>query len=270
MIRFDNIDVILGSSGILADSASISSSNNLQNFYSIGNYESVIAPNGPVIHDITIDYTLKLKDQSLFTYLSEIKQNVSGIAGIRFEIGGLYGNGYITSLKMSSSENAPISCSVSFSCFHGLSGTYESKRQSVSYDKNRENIAHAWTTYFLIDTSLYPSTYEFSYDISVGWSPVYIVGSKTPYSVLLNEVEENISFVTDSYIPIDFSGVNLVNRGILSDLPNSLQLNSLSYLWGPSSLSLAFDLREMQIKSIDSSFSTNDFGRFRVTAGKYY
>lgn len=270
MIRFDNIDIIIGTTGVLADSASISSSNNLQNFYSVGNYESLIAPNGAISNNISIDYTLKANEDILFNYISQVKQNISGIAPIRIEIGGLYTNGYPTSLKMSSSENSPISCSISFVCFSELSGTYESKRQSISYDKNRENIAHSWTTYFLTNSSLYPSIYEFSYDISISWNPIYICGSKTPYSVLLNEAEENISFVTDAYIPIDFSGASLVNRGILNNLPNSLQLNGLSYLWNASSPSIAFDLRNMRIKSIDSSFAVNDFGKFRVNAVKYY
>jgi hypothetical protein len=286
MLYFDNVDVILNNTGIMAESASVEQTNSLTPIFSIGRKGiSAQAPSGPHKTTFQVNYYLELDNEPSYEVISTIKNliNETTLSGIQIEIAGVTGyNCFLDSYSFKAVANELIKASVSFSSYVPLSGKFNKKRSDVVYNKSN-SIAHGWSTY-VVSTGTYESlpTYELAYNFIAAWEPIYVIGKKTPLEVKLLSANEKVSITKDKYAEVTFSGKSPFNDIIQSDLVDQeVDLMNLAFLCRTGYASGIFQLNDpcqsllfnlSGAKVVASQFNANidDFVRTTTEITRYF
>lgn len=208
MIRFDKCQVLINNTGILANSANISSENSLQPIKSVG-YRGVssMTPVGPIGHSIDINYTVQLDKDPNFLTVSGLKEYNSGtLTPSIIEIGGITGFGYISNYSFNVTPNNVINANVSFACYNDFSGDLKEMQYSGNIG-NDQNIAHSWSTFFNSNNNYISNPIlNLDYSFQANWQPIYTVLHKEARHVELISAEERVSITKGDYTKINYSG----------------------------------------------------------------
>lgn len=273
IIYYDNVDLLVNNTGILANAASINSINTLEPAYVLGNKGIInISPNGPIKSTISISYFPEVDKEPSYGALTSLKTltNETGWTGIRIELANITGyNCYLTSYTLRASPNEITSASVTYDTFVPLSGDITAKRTGISYHTN-DRWLHGWTAYVThTGDYLTDPTYEFEYNFNAQWEPVYVLGQKFPIEVHLRQASERIAFVRDSYKHIQFSGEHVSGNYITG---NSLNINMMDISWvcGTLNSGLLFNVSGAKISETLLSVVSEEFVRNRVAIQKFY
>lgn len=216
MVYFDNCDVIVNGSGLLADSASLNIDNSLIPIYVLGKKGIVNqSPNGPLRSTFQFSYIPEVSNEPNYNCTQIINQLLNDIyySGVSLEIGGIIGtNCYLQSYSLKATPNNLIKVAASYISFTPTFGQIKNKTSGIIYDLTN-TLGHGWTTYVLSTGDfLSVPTYEFAYDFKANWEPIYTIGNPYPIQVKLLEGEEKITIVRDTSYNIDFSGNNACNQ----------------------------------------------------------
>jgi len=279
-INFDNCDVAINHSGILALNASINTSNSVEAAYCLGYVRPVNQlPFGPIQTVFNASYIPEISQEPNYATVNKIKVmlNDSGYMGEKVELAGLTHNYcYLTDYSLRVSPNNLVEASVSYATFWELCGGLRQKSNRIDYI-NRGDLCHSWTTYIL-SSGDYTSKpiYDFNYDFRVSWQPMYVIGSKTPTEVKLLNAQESITFVMDEYRNILFTGESVYSN-VLTGNDGNLQFRNLSITCqdgcdstGVDSSSLTLNVSGFKIKSINPVVQIGEFLRVQYQADKYY
>jgi tartrate-resistant acid phosphatase type 5 len=209
MVYFDNCDVIVNNSGIVAESATIDVANSLRPIYSVGKIGMTRkVPNGPVISNFRINYVPEIDNEPIYALASIVKaQSNVDHSGIRIELGGITGfNCYLTSYAVRAVPNEIVKASATFTTFTPLSGFIKQKKAGVNYNINN-SIMHGWTTYAISSSGYFNNpTYEFNYELDSEWEPIYRLGSRVPREVKWMGSTERFTLVRDRFYGPTYSG----------------------------------------------------------------
>lgn len=285
MIYWDNVDIIIGgTTGIVAENASLSSKNSLVPIYSIGNRGTHnISPNGPVTHSFSFSYVLTVNDDPNFFIASGIKNiaDDTTYTPIPIEINGLTGFGYLKSLSYQARPNDIIRANATYESYINLSGSaYVDQSYSGDY-KNTNNIAHGWTTYFSTQNGYFEAPiYNLNYEFESNWSPRYTIGKKEAAQVTFLSAREIVSIDQETYTPIQFSGEDGLGS-ILENNTSGLDFMTLGivgfseYDTGikPSTgdyTNMPINLSGCKISESNTEAKINDILSNKVTLIKYY
>lgn len=276
MINFNQIDVLISGSGVLAQSASIDSSNSLTPIYSIGKYNPCNhSPNGAIKNNFSISYIPETSNEINYNIVSYLRTLANDVihSGIQVVIGGVTGyNCYLNSYSLRVAPNEILNVSVNYSSFQEISGNLNQK-QNTTYNA-KDFIPYGFSTFILNsgDASNLP-VFDFSYDFSANWEPIYKVGQKTPTQVNLMSASESLSFTRDTLTKIQFSGQKL-NEGYFTINGNDTTIDIYNwqvYCSGTGSFTpLIFDISGAKINNIQLSAQINDIVRVKTTAQKFY
>jgi len=278
-INFDNCDVAINKSGILAQNASISTNNSIEAAYCLGYVRPINQlPFGPIQTTFNASYIPEISQEPNYAVVNKIKVmlNDSGYMGEKVELAGLTHNYcYLDDYSLKVSTNNLVEAGVSYSTFWELCGDLRQKSNRIDYI-NRGNVCHSWTTQILGsgDYLLRP-VYDFNYDFKVSWQPIYIIGSKSPTEVKLLGAQESISFMMDIYRNISFTGEDVYGN-LLEGNGGNIQFKNLSIMCsdGCGSTgddgSLSINISGFKIKSVNPAVQVGQFLRVQYQASKYY
>jgi hypothetical protein len=241
MISFEKCDVTVNGTGIMADSASISSSNPIEKIGILGQRGAYTNSfEGAFQSDIRISYFLEPNNEPIYSLVNQIKQfNAITFPAIPIIIGGITGQGYLKTYNINVATNDIVKASAEFICFAPTSGTLVESNGSITYNEdNAEGLAHYFSSAVISKYDNLSRTNQvweesinlnnLSYSFSTNWAPMTYVGMRYPKYVKLLEAQESIE-ISHEYLknlemtkqdPISFVTSNTYNSRNLNKSMN--------------------------------------------------
>ena len=293
MIYFNDVEVTVNGTGILANSASISSRNQIQPVRVLGRKGIAFqAPAGPIQSDFNISYMPETDNEPNYNIVKAL-QAYGGTGGNQFqnrgvivEIAGVSGYCYLNGYNLSVSPNAPAEASVSFVAYKKVTGSLRRKgdypHAAVTYNaQNSDRLAHGWTTYFTTEAETRTNQiYDFGYDFSINWQTAHALKETAPYSVRFMSAEETITITRDITSDMVWSDVTPYSgtpaTGVL--FPNkrpgkstTINLHSVGLLCDQSDdKKLSFNTSGAMVTQHDGNVAMDDMVKNTVTIKNYY
>lgn len=214
MLYFDEVDVKVNGSGILAESASVSTTPALETYLALGCKGPFSnTPAGGIKTSFQFDYFVEMVNDQAFNVATGLRNSHNALtySSVPISIAGISGEGYLESYSIRYSQNDLAKASATFICFSPVSGNLISKSNLVKYNPakysglvNFTDLRYVSGIWDLPGWS-YPIL-DFTFAFNAEWEPVYIVGSKNPSQVQLHSINERVTFTSDKYYPLVFSG----------------------------------------------------------------
>lgn len=280
MLYFDQCNIMVDNSGLLADSVSLNAQTNIQPIYGIGKRGIFNqSPEGPTEGNINISYFLNLQKEPIFPITATLKNLTGNYNGATIIIGGITGyQCYLTEYQIKNVPNQLTKVSASFVTFKPFSGMLRNRVSGeVAMSGFSGYLAHGWTTQILSGTSyLTAPIYDFGYSFNVEWQPIYVLGNQLSNDVILSKMTEQVSFIRDTYHHIQFSGEEATktsSNAFLQKNSNN-EINLLPYIFvsdtGAGSPSITISLSGFRIRNSELNAQADDFVRTSVEATKHY
>lgn len=272
MVLFDNCDVVVNFSGLVAESASIDSENSLAALYSLGKIGIFQqAPQDNLKSIFSFSYYPEISLEPNFNVVSFIKQLTNEIwSGITLEIGGVTGyNCFLQSYSLTATPNNTVKAQATYITYFPLSGDVKSKSNLVNYNIDN-SIAHGWTTFIgSQDNALIIPTYQLDYQFSANWEAVNIIGQTTPSQMILQEGSEQMIIIRDKNYNIQFSG---------QEYEDSFSLMNISLICPPTGYTgvlnscggIQIDMSSGQLIRSEIKSALDDIVRVSTTIRKFF
>ena len=271
---FDNIDILVSNSGLLATDASISQTNSLIPGYSLGKFWAVNQPpDGPIKSTFSFSYYPSVTGEPSYDILNTLRGLSEDIlySGTKIEIAGITGyNCYLRGYEIQSSPNNLVRANAVYDTFVPLSGQITSKTGTTDFYRYNDRVAHGWTTYISSSGNrLIAPTYSFDYKFNANWGPIYILGQKDPYEIHFLGGTEEMSFVRDSFTHIQFSGEEVTGTYITGDWAIEL-FNYKLIATQSNSGALSFDISGAKITDTKLVAGVGDFVKTATSIRRFY
>ena len=290
MIFFNNCDVRINGTGVMASTASVSTANPVRAMRSMGKNLAVsIAPDGPYANEVKMTYLLEIDKDPVFANVLDFinlqynttNPNYEDIPGRNLSVGGITGTYYLNSYNVSISQNQLIRATANYVSFVPSTGELRKRSEVLDYAENYSGLAHSWTSKLTSDDGdLEMPIYDFTYDFKGQVSPVYVLGQKFPKQVMLQTAEETISVTKEDSRLIDFHGESgwVLFSGRLEDgtyfHENNnpfIKVEPLSGLCEGGTIdSISFPVSGMKIESSDITIDTNDYAKCTCVLRRYH
>lgn len=293
---FNKCDVAINGSGVMADSASINTSNSLEPIRSVGKKGIIYqAPVGPLQATYDISYMVETNNEPNYNIVQALRslENSFHNKGVVVEVGGISALCYLTQYSLTSAPNEPVKANVSYQSWQPTTGSLSDTPLvgpfgggAVSYNSQRSSgIAHGWTTYISTSANaLTNKSYGFDYNFQMNWEPAFAFQRLDPYDVRFINAAETINLVRDTHYDVFFSGSEaarvllatgeLTKEGIRMGVPKdkNINLHSVGILCDPQAYSskLSFDLSDATIVSTNVNASLDDLVKTTLTLKNYY
>lgn len=234
MIEFQNCEVIINKSGILAESASLASTSPLSPLYALGRRSAICeSPVGQFATTLNVSYIPETIWEPNLEIIADLKtaHNNFTYPFITGSVGGVTGDFYLQSYNLRSVPNEPNKATVSYVGFKHISGSLQDKQAATIFDPlNSTGTMHGWVTFPNMYSTNSAPIYEFQYDFRANWLPIYTLGNIYPTQVQLIGGAETLAFVRDVHSGILFSGESSVTHLDLSLTNSAVLLTGLSYI----------------------------------------
>jgi len=213
MVYFDNCDVVVNGSGILAESASVQSVNYLDPAYVLEKRGEAGQPVKDSIRSmIDINYLVEADNEPNLEIIETIKQFREDdyvAKGFSVEVAGVSGTFYIQDYRLGIQPNGAAKANVQFVTYEPLGGSLSSKKvggDAIDYNKSN-SIVNGWST-FVTSSGAHAEfpTYDFQYQFRAQWVPIYAMGAKYPKQVQLMNASEMLNLTSNIHRHITFSG----------------------------------------------------------------
>lgn len=271
MTFFNDIVVLINGTGVLANSAGISTNNSVQPIKLLGlNRPPCQIPQGPVVSKCSISYIPNLKNDKVFEYVRFARTgDYNQSPSFTLSMGGLSGSFYLDSVSFRLSENSIFQNSVSFSSYNQLSGSIRAQDYNETFDSNELGLSE--TTVF--NQGIYGSPTNvlgFEYSFTISPQPLYRVGRSEPSQMLFDDLKETVVIDSEVYNHIQYSGQDIEDYTDVT----KVTLNSASMLFnqtfgGYDVHSEVFSITGFQVTSNKVSYGLNDIARTSVEGVKY-
>lgn len=222
MISFEQCDVTINGTGIVAESAILESNAPLAAAPILGHtYPYAYAKQGFIRTSAQINYVIESDREPNFGMVT-FHKNYTGEAGINpipIVVGGVTGQFYLNSWSLSSSEHEPIKASVSYIGFTPLSGSLAQKSNTVQYNVGSgSGFAHVYIAQLsmrfqndgnqnaLVTRYTSKNIFAFNYEFRTSLNPVHVIGSKYPSEVKHFGAQESVRILHNHFTPIDSTG----------------------------------------------------------------
>lgn len=279
-VYFDNIDIAVNYSGILATRATIDSSNSIEGAFLLGRINQFnTIPVGPIKTTFKFEYIPEISQEPNFVIVNKIKNLIidTGYHGEKVELAGItQDNCFLNSYSLRAQPNNAVQASVSFISFFPVCDSQTEKQNLTPYI-NDGNMPHYFSTYVLnsgdnIDKPVYNLEYNFTCD----WNPVYVIGRKYPVAIKMLNAVETLNFGMDTFKSATFSGQKLTDSDLfnLSD-SNTIKFSNLSlicsnYCSGNSDNLISIPIDKFKIINTNLSAGSSEYIRSDYTCVRYY
>ena len=267
---YDQAQVIVNGSGIMANSVSISSKNSVEGIKSLGVYGAVNqVPKGPLETNISCDYILEIGNEPNYNELQYLKTipDTNSYSPLKVEICGVTGYCYMDRYGVRVRQNSPTTVSVSYRAFEELEGVPSTEVTGVFDQSEARNVSHSWSTFILPEASDDAIFSDFSYDAQLSWRPIYRLGSRYPSQVQLGGIKETMAITRNLYKPITFSGESSERYYAFT---SGIQLNGLEAIYGNSTDNITFAITGVPVVNSEYSLSSPNYSAVTSRIEKYY
>lgn len=277
MLFYDQVDVTVNESGVLAQSASIDSSAELTPIYSVGRKGiSAQTPNGPRSYSADISYYVEVDNEPNFAAINNLKTFDSlteDAPPIYLNIGGISGAFYLSSYQIQAAPNSPIQASVSYVGFTQISGNARGKSGAVDYNlSSGSGIAYGFSAYITTTgTFSVPPKFGFGYSFAAEYKPIYRIGVEEPFSVKLMSANEQMNIVsTGLYMP-DFSGSDPIAKLFEANGSTGIRIFGMKFLCNENDdQSLDINISGAKINSSKLGITLDNIITTETTFNKFY
>ena len=303
MIFFNNCDVRVNGTGVMAENVSLSTSNALVAVRSMGrNLAETSDPDGQYSTQVRMSYYLEVEKDPVYANGTDYLGMVHNVVNPNYEdipaniivVAGITGAYYLNSYSLSVSQNDVIKAQASYVGFTPPTGIIQKRAEKLDYAESFSGLAHSWTTTLIAEESvILEPVYDFQYDFKGVVNPIYVLGQKYPKQVQLLTAEETISVIKES-ASINISGVGMDAHPITfygesgwqlfsgqledgtsfneynADSPPRIKIEPLSGLCDTSNSYMEFDFSGMKIESTDITVDANDFAKASFTLRRYH
>lgn len=281
MIEFQNCNVTINGTGLVAESASIDTDPNLIPIYVIGKKGTAnVSPNGFLKNTIKFNYYPLLESEPIYFLSSGIKNFVNSagtMTGVIVTVGGITGyNCFIENYSLKAAPNELVRASVSFASYIPVSGSLSTGMTNV--DTN--SLAYGWATYVASGSNyLTVPTYAFEYNFNANWQPIFIIGNNLPIQVELLNGQEVINLERDVFYAATFSGTDPCSQFMVCSLDgNDIRINNLSLVcetegYGaatPGLQSMNFTMTGATVTNTNLNAKLDDIIRVETSIIKYF
>ncbi len=298
-ISFKDLEITLNGVHLLTDSAIISQDSNPSPGNLIGYNKPITYPNAGLKTSLLISYITENNDPS-FVAASAMKLSQTSVSPIPIFMGGLTGNFYLESFKLSCLPNEPVKTLANYLCFTQLpqstlgvlltqGGDYfalnstgdqlilglgafggfetQSSQALTGYNLlNGSGIIHYWSCNAVSDTNT-GSLLQFAYNLRAGIEPTYIIGSNEPSQVNLLSLQEEFDLMMEAADVLKYGPQDAPNYFGNFD---KILLNNISSLWGAIKYTLTLPLSGSFINSVKSTINEEQLVTFNVGIIKNY
>lgn len=274
MIFFNNCDVRVNGTGLMAESVSLSSQNSLRPIRPLGRKaQTSIEPDGAISSDLSVSYYIEVGQDLGRAEVLQMKATTDfeTLTPRQITIAGITGNFYLQSYKIRVSPNEAVKADVTYKSFEPLSGQVTEKINDITFPTGYTGLAHYWTSEIHSDAGVVNvPIFNFAYSFNARIDPVYTLGRKGPNQVLLISSEEEINVLKDQFKPITFYGMSGCEE--FEDCLNNprLRLYPLGRLCDEDiNTYMEFDMSGAQVSASNLSINVNDFAKTEIIMKRY-
>lgn len=274
MIFFNNCDIRINGTGLMAEKISLSSEASLQPIRPLGKKaQTSIEPNGAIASKLSTSYIVEIGKDLGYSELSGMKSTVNfeNLTPVTIVAAGISGSFYFESYKIDIKPHEVVRAEVSYVSYDPLSGQISEKSSSLEYASGFSGLAHYWTTEIHSNSgTVNVPIFDFSYNFQANLLPIYTLGNKYPKQILLISSQEEARITKDQYKPVDFYGLSgCVEFGDCISNPR-LRLYKLEKMCNNNTGEyIEINMSGASITSSNLSVDTNDFVKAEITMKRY-
>lgn len=253
-IRYNQVNLSINGSYILADSISVSNTNTLKPIFNFNN--NIPFDNVPTTlrGSILISYYMEPLTDINYTTISGILNDTSVSYPSIINIGENYITGYLNKYELQLTPNGLVKSNCSFDIYYALTGNLISSNDNDSalYDtQNSSGIANYWSAQFYSGNSIVSDNkiLQLNYSADISLVPIYKIGSSTPVQVSISNISETFDILSEIQTNIGYSGQlldssrpdlqNLILSGI--NAPASITIPLTGFLLRDSKYNINMD-----------------------------
>lgn len=274
MIFFDQIDVTVNGTGILAENASVSVQADLVPAYVIGRRGIVDqAPSQGINNSVSLSYFLEVDNEPNYGIVDQIRNFSSTTEELQpttINIGGISGVFYLRSYQLKVAPNTPAKVTASYVGYNQVSGNVAEKAGTVNYNaSNGSGIGFGFAS--VGGNHTLKEAFDFNYSFQANYIPVFALGSQEPISVKLMGASEDMSISKTGFYDPSFTGTNPDGTLFNQNGSTGVQIFGLKlFCEDDSSQSVDINVSGTKVKSTSVGHSVNEISRSTTTFSKYF
>lgn len=221
-IYYDQCELSINNTGIIATSANLNSDVNLGPVYTLGKRKPFKrqVTTGPASSTFQIQYIINPTGDPAFNTVSEIKNFISAPAnydGVTIALAGITGyNCYLNNYSMKIEPNNVVTAQASYICYKPISGNLSLKTNPNT--ASADSIAHSSKISLISGKSLNGDTYNFSYTFAANLNPIYVLGQREPIEVKPIRAQETVNMTENIFNKLVYTGENIPLKISISGL----------------------------------------------------
>ena len=284
MIFFNNCDIRINGTGVMASQATVTSQSPVIPIRTIGKNRAHVGAGGTYQNALKFSYFVNIDEDPCFARVTDLKNttNFSGLSPQTIELAGITGSYYLQSYQISVPENDIVQATVSYVGYELVTGELRDKTDEYDYIQSGfSGFAHAWTAKLTSDDGeLDVPIYDFNYSYKAGITPIYVLGKKFPSQVQFLTSNEEINVIRDRYKPLTFAGESgnvifgVAGEGEIWHAPDNnprIKLLKLATLCNDEITdAIEIDVSNSTFESTAVNVDTNDFATINMSATRYY
>jgi hypothetical protein len=222
-IYYDQCEISINNTGILAVSANINTEIALGPVYTLGKRKPFRqqVTTGPSNSTFQIQYLINPTGDPAFNTVSEIKNFISAPTnynGITIALAGITGYScYLNNYAVKIEPNNVITAQATYITYNQLSGNIDTKINPNS--ASASSIAHSSRTNLISGKTIGTNdTYNFSYTFAANLNPIYTLGKREPVEVKPVRAQETVVMTENIFNKLVYTGENVPMKINLSGL----------------------------------------------------
>ena len=275
MIYFDQCEVSIAGTGIMANQVSLSNSNSLTPIKVIGK-RGVLTQTltNDITSNLQISYYLETDSEPNFAIVQEIKDFFSKdeiYTPRTVVVGGITGQYYLNKYSIKATPNNVLNATVDYLGYGGVSGDFIEKNNSIVY--NKSNGEQLGLYVFITSTGNFAAnkSLSFDYSFSCQWQPIYTIGQRQPREVKLLGASEEITIERENYHNLTFSGDSAAIALFNSSENETVKIYGIKFTCDQNITNAKeISLSGFRVKQSDVSVSTDSFLLSKVSFSKFY
>lgn len=277
MITFETAQILVNNSGIVADTVSLSTEGTSTPVFVAGSKQyTQNAEFGNPVNKLSLSYIPMMNfDPILDTvkYYSTGNYWDADSPFLRISLGGVSGIFYLDSFSLRTENNSPVSCSISLTNYHGLSGSLASNTPIIS-DRSPDELyaLHSAALDLYSGNSFFYNFFDsINYSMAVEYGVNYTIGRVNPYKITPTLTSENLNIALDTYTAINYSGLS--NGAYISNV-TGINLYSLSKVFSDQLgtypyYTFPIYLTGFFVKNSSMNINTNDIVKTEYTFNRF-
>lgn len=210
-LKYNNINLSINSSYILAESISIGESSPQKPIFNLNN--NVAFDNVPTTlkNSISISYYMEPMIEPNYPVVNNLTNDTTTPQLSIINIGNIFITGYLNSFSFQLSPNGLIKANSSFDIFYSFTGHLLNQNilDSQLYDTSQSSgLAHYWAGQFYSGSSMIVDNniLQLNYSAQIRNTPIYSLSNPYPVQIYINGITESIDLLAEQHINLKHTG----------------------------------------------------------------